>query len=119
MSGELFRPFRALGYITDDVPFAVQRRGKETYVTVSVGRTWQARWVPSSSSCVELLGACFLMCFRSQGVVVHWRGDTPLSLSPIISAAAAAVAAALWHATLNTTQKKTQTNSNRSTTLPS
>jgi hypothetical protein len=42
--GELFRPFRALGYITDDVPFAVQRRGKETYVTVSVGRTWQARF---------------------------------------------------------------------------
>jgi U3 small nucleolar RNA-associated protein 21 len=37
----LFRPFRALGYITDDVPFAVQRRGKEAYVTVSVGRTWQ------------------------------------------------------------------------------
>ncbi len=39
----LFRPFRALGYITDSVPFAVQRRGKETYVTVSVGRSWQVR----------------------------------------------------------------------------
>jgi hypothetical protein len=38
----LFKPFRALGYITDDVPFAVQRRGKEAYVTVSVGQTWQA-----------------------------------------------------------------------------
>jgi hypothetical protein len=37
----LFQPFRALGYITDGVPFAVQRRGKETYVTVSVGRAWQ------------------------------------------------------------------------------
>ncbi len=37
----LFAPFRALGYITDDVPFAIQRRGKETFVTVSVGRTWQ------------------------------------------------------------------------------
>lgn len=40
-AGPLFKPFRALGYITDDVAFAVQRRGKETYVTVSVGRTWQ------------------------------------------------------------------------------
>ncbi|KAI8469981.1 MAG: WD40-repeat-containing domain protein [Monoraphidium minutum] len=40
-AGPLFKPFRALGYITDDVPFAVQRRGKEAYVTVSVGRTWQ------------------------------------------------------------------------------
>lgn len=39
----LFKPFRALGYITDSVPFAVQRRGKETFVTVSVGRTWQVR----------------------------------------------------------------------------
>jgi U3 small nucleolar RNA-associated protein 21 len=39
--GALFEPYRCLGCITDDVPFAVQRRGKETYVTVSVGRTWQ------------------------------------------------------------------------------
>ena len=37
----VFKPFRALGYITDDVPFVVQRRGKETFVTVSVGRAWQ------------------------------------------------------------------------------
>ncbi len=41
----LFKPFRALGYITDNVPFAVQRRGKESYVVVSVGRTWQVRGV--------------------------------------------------------------------------
>lgn len=48
----LFQPFRALGYICNDVPFAVQRRGRETYVTVSVGKAWQvgpgarqhARW---------------------------------------------------------------------------
>ena len=26
----LFRTFRALGYVSDDVPFAVQRRGKVT-----------------------------------------------------------------------------------------
>jgi hypothetical protein len=45
MSGPLFKPFRALGYITEDVPFAVQRRGKETYITVSVGRTWQVCWL--------------------------------------------------------------------------
>ena len=42
-SPALFKPFRALGYITDDVPFVVERRGKETYVTVSVGRAWQVR----------------------------------------------------------------------------
>ena len=39
----LFLPFRALGYITDHVPFAVQRLGRETYVTVSVGKAWQVR----------------------------------------------------------------------------
>ncbi len=39
----LFTPFRALGYITDDELFVVQRRGKETFVTVSVGRAWQVR----------------------------------------------------------------------------
>ena len=37
----LFHPFRALGYITDDVPFAVNRLGKESFVTVSVGKAWQ------------------------------------------------------------------------------
>eukprot|EP00198_Chlamydomonas_reinhardtii_P009303 XP_001698640.1 predicted protein [Chlamydomonas reinhardtii] len=37
----LFKPFRALGYITDNVPFAVQRRGKETFVTTSVGKNFQ------------------------------------------------------------------------------
>ena len=39
----LFSPFRALGYITDSVPFCTTRMGKETFVTVSVGRAWQAR----------------------------------------------------------------------------
>tara|TARA_B100001142_G_C14201617_1_gene604051 strand:+ start:168 stop:986 length:819 start_codon:yes stop_codon:yes gene_type:complete len=37
----LFYPFRALGYITENVPFATQRRGTETFVTVSAGRAWQ------------------------------------------------------------------------------
>lgn len=40
-SGALFAPFRALGLITDDVPFVMQRMGRETFVTVSVGKTWQ------------------------------------------------------------------------------
>lgn len=39
----LFQPFRALGYITDEVPFAIQRRGREVYITVSAGKCWQAR----------------------------------------------------------------------------
>uniref|UniRef100_A0A0D6QUZ2 Uncharacterized protein n=1 Tax=Araucaria cunninghamii TaxID=56994 RepID=A0A0D6QUZ2_ARACU len=37
----IFEPFRALGYITDGTSFAVQRRGMETFVTVSTGKAWQ------------------------------------------------------------------------------
>ena len=37
----LFHPFRALGYITGDVPWAIQRRGRSTFLTVSAGKSWQ------------------------------------------------------------------------------
>ncbi|XP_078434530.1 transducin family protein / WD-40 repeat family protein [Wolffia australiana] len=37
----IFEPYRALGYITAGVPFSAQRRGTETFVTVSVGKSWQ------------------------------------------------------------------------------
>ena len=37
----LFYPFRALGYITERARFAVNRRGTETFVTVSAGRAFQ------------------------------------------------------------------------------
>ncbi len=43
MAVPLFQPFRALGYITDDIPFAVQRLGREAFVTVSAGKAWQVR----------------------------------------------------------------------------
>lgn len=49
----LFAPFRALGYITEDVPFAVQRRGKEAWVTVSVGKCWQVQ--QTGRSCALLV----------------------------------------------------------------
>jgi len=37
----LFHPFRALGVVSTDVPFAVQRRGRATFLTVSAGKAWQ------------------------------------------------------------------------------
>ena len=54
MATPLFQPFRALGYITDEIPFAVQRLGREAFVTVSAGKAWQV-W--SLSSCKEFLVA--------------------------------------------------------------
>jgi U3 small nucleolar RNA-associated protein 21 len=38
---ELFSPFRVLGLLTTDTPFAVQRRGRATFLTVSAGSSWQ------------------------------------------------------------------------------
>ncbi|KAL2478321.1 transducin family protein/WD-40 repeat family protein [Forsythia ovata] len=37
----VFEPFRAIGYITTNVPFSIQRLGTETFVTVSVGKAFQ------------------------------------------------------------------------------
>ncbi|XP_020672729.1 WD repeat-containing protein 36 [Dendrobium catenatum] len=37
----IFEPYRAIGYITESVPFSVQRLGTETFVTVSVGKAFQ------------------------------------------------------------------------------
>ncbi|KAL1539962.1 U3 small nucleolar RNA-associated protein 21 isoform X1 [Salvia divinorum] len=37
----IFEPFRAIGYITTQVPFSVQRLGTETFVTVCVGKAFQ------------------------------------------------------------------------------
>ncbi|XP_042436738.1 WD repeat-containing protein 36-like isoform X1 [Zingiber officinale] len=37
----IFEPYRAIGYITTNVPFSVQRLGTETFVTVSVGKAWR------------------------------------------------------------------------------
>ena len=38
----LFVPFRALGLISEGgTPFATQRRGRETFIVTSVGRSWQ------------------------------------------------------------------------------
>ncbi|KAI5080871.1 hypothetical protein GOP47_0004054 [Adiantum capillus-veneris] len=37
----IFEPYRALGYITDNIPFVVQQRGLENFVTVSVGKAFQ------------------------------------------------------------------------------
>ena len=45
----LFSPFRALVLISEGgTPFAMQRRGRETFVVTSVGTSWQVRAVINS-----------------------------------------------------------------------
>eukprot|EP00741_Cyanophora_paradoxa_P021294 tig00021348_g20554.t1 len=38
---QIFAPFRALGHITDDVPFFVQQKGTADFVTVAIDKTFQ------------------------------------------------------------------------------
>lgn len=38
---QLFEPFRAIGFVCDGVPAALQQRGTETFVAVAVGRAYQ------------------------------------------------------------------------------
>ena len=41
MDNPLFIPFKAVGFVTDGRPFAINRLGGETFVTVSVGQAFQ------------------------------------------------------------------------------
>ncbi|RRT69783.1 hypothetical protein B296_00034920 [Ensete ventricosum] len=63
----IFEPYRAIGYITSNVPFAVQRLGTETFVTVSVGKAWQIYNVGFFFTCsfISLFySLClFLLCY--------------------------------------------------------
>ncbi|ORY08146.1 Utp21-domain-containing protein [Basidiobolus meristosporus CBS 931.73] len=37
----IFQPFRAIGYITNDLPFCIQSRGQAFFLTTSIGKTFQ------------------------------------------------------------------------------
>jgi hypothetical protein len=37
---QLFKPYRALGYVTDGVPFVLQHHGTETFVITSIGKSY-------------------------------------------------------------------------------
>lgn len=40
-SSQIFRPFRSLGIVTNEVPFHLQRASVESYVTLSTGKSYQ------------------------------------------------------------------------------
>ena len=40
-TARIFQPFRALGYVTNDVPFSVHAQGQAFFVTTSVGTSFQ------------------------------------------------------------------------------
>ena len=42
-ASKLYYPYRSLGVITDGVPFVLNRRGEECFVTTSVGKSFQVR----------------------------------------------------------------------------
>ena len=44
---QIFRPYRALGLVTDSTPFALQHVDGETFVTLSLGKSFQLYNVPT------------------------------------------------------------------------
>ena len=40
-SPRIFQPFRALGYVTNELPFSLQARGKVYFLTTCIGNTFQ------------------------------------------------------------------------------
>ena len=89
----LFAPFRALGYITDGSCLAVQRRGKDSFATVSVGKAWQVRCQPTgkrfygqkqsgSLAASERPCVCGTQGTQCSGSSVRRRTTAPSSRSP-------------------------------------
>ncbi|CAN4110308.1 unnamed protein product [Withania somnifera] len=89
----IFEPFRAIGYITTNVPFSVQRLGTETFVTVSVGKVFQVyncaklslvlvgpqlpKKIRALASCREYTFAAYgseIAVVRRAHQVATWRG---------------------------------------------
>lgn len=46
----LYVPYRAIGYITDGVPFVINILGDEQFLIASIGKSFQVRSYPFSSS---------------------------------------------------------------------
>lgn len=42
-SSRLYYPFRALGAVTDGLPFVLNRRGDECFLALSIDRAFQVR----------------------------------------------------------------------------
>lgn len=40
-NSKIFQPYRVLGLVTENLPFAIQKRGTEYFITVSVGNAFQ------------------------------------------------------------------------------
>ena len=40
-SQALYVPYKAVGYVTDGNPFVVNRLGNETFINVTIGRSFQ------------------------------------------------------------------------------
>lgn len=68
-ASSLFVPFRALGLVTEGAPFVTQRRGREIFITLSVGTSWQVCVVDADSVQREMC-ACNVC---GQGIVGGFR----------------------------------------------
>lgn len=45
MTTALYYPYKAVGYVTDGNPFCVNRLGDETFLSVSIGKSFQVEFL--------------------------------------------------------------------------
>lgn len=92
----IFQPFRALGYITNDVPFVVETRGQDFFLTTSVGHNFQTynvwiyTWLAQRKR--ELIVMyhrwtrciCSLSVQQRRDVLQPWQHQVVLPMSPMV-----------------------------------
>jgi U3 small nucleolar RNA-associated protein 21 len=82
----LYSPFRAIGYVCDSNPFAVNRLGEEIFITVSIGKCFQifrlnklvaclvSKTVPGSIGGLQAIGHETFV-FVDKSIVVYDRAN--------------------------------------------
>lgn len=69
-ASKLYYPFRALGVVTDGLPFVLSRRGDDCFLAVSVDRAYQVLTVNTLGTMHVSRRQIFTTMFR---VVVFWQ----------------------------------------------
>lgn len=70
---KIFQPFRALGYITNDIPFAVESRGQDYFMTTSVGHNFQTYNVSGEIKRKDACHCTYTPCFSLFLLWDSWR----------------------------------------------
>lgn len=70
-TSRLYSPYRAIGYVTDGAPFAINRLGEATFITTTTGKAFQVGFwgcpcIQSVQEHVETLMACLSQVYEHE-----------------------------------------------------